>query len=95
MTSYELVTLVLVVLTGHNPFDISYIMKRDKVKWEKKEQERKEKEGSDRFEKLEGAQRLRTNTSIFFKSHFLLWLSYSTLNIDIVISQIPPRCDYS
>lgn len=40
---------------------------------EKKEQGRKEKKGADRFEKLEeGAQRLRTNTSIFFKSHFLL-----------------------
>lgn len=39
----------------------------------KEERERKEKKGVDRFEKLEeGAQRLRTNTSIFCKSHFLL-----------------------
>lgn len=73
MTTYELVTLVLVALTGHNPFDIRYIVERDEVKWKKEKRERKEKKGADRFEKLEeGAQRLRTNTSIFSKSHFLL-----------------------
>lgn len=32
MTSYELVTLVLVALTGRNPFDIRYIVERDEVK---------------------------------------------------------------
>lgn len=32
MTTYELVTLVLVALTGHNPFDIRYIVERDEVK---------------------------------------------------------------
>lgn len=42
------------------------------MKKKKKEEERKEKKSADRFEKLEGEQRLRTDTSIFFKSHFLL-----------------------
>lgn len=45
MTTYELVTLVLVALTGHNPFDIRYIVERDEVKWKKRGTRKKGKEG--------------------------------------------------